>query len=180
MSEGHFEAKKHAYRQTQDGIVISFVMHPNDVAAALATAPLGTRYMVAFVEMGDDGKPVSVAQERKSLGKPRDAGSTPAGDAKPKRAWEQLTAAEQSGIRCNEQPFCDFLRTQFPVRWGKAYHGDAVYSSEIAAVVVREYCGVASRSKLDKEPAALERWRDLEARYQAWTLEQRYPEQVRG
>ena len=26
-----FEAKKHAYRQTQDGVVVSFVVDPQDV-----------------------------------------------------------------------------------------------------------------------------------------------------
>ena len=27
----HFEAKKYAYRQTKDGMVVSFVIHPDDV-----------------------------------------------------------------------------------------------------------------------------------------------------
>lgn len=61
------EVKKHAYRQTQDGIVISFVMHPNDVSPELATAPLGTRYMAALVEIGDDEQPVIKPKEKFSL-----------------------------------------------------------------------------------------------------------------
>lgn len=48
------ECKKHAYRQTQDGIVISFVLHPDDVSADLASAPLGTRYMAVLVELNDN------------------------------------------------------------------------------------------------------------------------------
>lgn len=48
------ECKKHAYRQTQDGIVISFVCHPDDVPSALATAPLGQRYMMGLGELMDD------------------------------------------------------------------------------------------------------------------------------
>lgn len=54
-----FEAKKHSYRQTQDGIVIAFTVHPNDVSAALAMAPLGTRFMVAAAEITDSEEPAS-------------------------------------------------------------------------------------------------------------------------
>jgi len=57
MDAEHCEAKKHAYRQTQDGVVVSFVLHPNEVPEGLATAALGTRYMLAVVEIGDDEQP---------------------------------------------------------------------------------------------------------------------------
>lgn len=87
----HFEAKKHAYRQTQDGIVISFVVHPNDVAAALATAPLGTRYMVAFAQIGDDEQPAEQKEER------------------PKKPFHELSRAQQSGILRNDARFIAWL-----------------------------------------------------------------------
>ncbi len=50
------ECKKHAYRQTQDGVVISFVVHPNDVTPDLASAPLGTRYTMLLLELTDNEK----------------------------------------------------------------------------------------------------------------------------
>lgn len=53
----HVEAKKHGYRQTQDGVVVSFVLHPQEIPDALATAALGTRYMLAMVEIGDNDEP---------------------------------------------------------------------------------------------------------------------------
>jgi uncharacterized OB-fold protein len=53
----HCEAKKHSYRQTQDGVVLSFVLHPQDVPSSLATAALGTRYILALVELNDDETP---------------------------------------------------------------------------------------------------------------------------
>ena len=62
------ECKKHAYRQTQDGLVISFVVHPNDITPELASAPLGTRYAAVLLELTDDEmvrtppKPKSLAQ----------------------------------------------------------------------------------------------------------------------
>ena len=55
----HCEAKKHAYRQTQDGVVVSFVLHPHEVPDGLATAPLGSRYVLALVQIGDDEQPVN-------------------------------------------------------------------------------------------------------------------------
>jgi uncharacterized OB-fold protein len=57
LNATHCEAKKHAYRQTQDGVVVSFVLHPQDMPEGLATAPLGTRYVLAFVELNDDETP---------------------------------------------------------------------------------------------------------------------------
>lgn len=50
----HCEAKKYAYRQTKDGVVLSFVLHPNEVPPNVATAAIGTRYVLALVELNDD------------------------------------------------------------------------------------------------------------------------------
>lgn len=63
----HCEALKVAYRQTKDGLVVSFVIHPNDMPDALAVAPLGTRYMLVVSQIGDDEQPVppAGAQDRK-------------------------------------------------------------------------------------------------------------------
>jgi len=58
VSSVHCEARKIAYRQSKDGLVISFVIHPNDMPDALAVAPLGQRYMLALAAIGDDEKPV--------------------------------------------------------------------------------------------------------------------------
>jgi hypothetical protein len=52
------EARKAAYRQTAQGLVVSFVVHPSDMPEALAVAPLGTRYYIALAEIGDDEEPV--------------------------------------------------------------------------------------------------------------------------
>ncbi len=48
-----FEAKKYAYRQTKDGMVLSFVLHPDDVPKEMATAPIGQRYMLACAQIDD-------------------------------------------------------------------------------------------------------------------------------
>jgi len=55
----HCEMKKVAYRQTKDGIVISFVLHPQEVPSELSTSHIGARYIAALVEIGDDEMPIN-------------------------------------------------------------------------------------------------------------------------
>jgi hypothetical protein len=57
MAEHSFtkcEAVKTAYRQTKEGMVISFAIHPSDLPPELALAPVGTRVLLAVAEIGDD------------------------------------------------------------------------------------------------------------------------------
>lgn len=156
------EAKKHAYRQTQDGIVISFVLHPNDVTSALATAPLGTRYACAFVEIGDDELPVDREEVVPDTKRERHAlpaqDKNRAGDGK--RSWHELSPAQQAGIRCSEASFQAFLREE----------GDATCdNADRAATYVRFVCGVDSRSDLNAAGSVARlKWRDMEAKFQAW------------
>lgn len=56
----HCEVKLHALRRTQDGTVVSFLVHPNDTPQCLALDPLGTRYMLAVAQIGDDERPATV------------------------------------------------------------------------------------------------------------------------
>lgn len=51
------EAVKCALRQSKDGVVVSFVLHPNDDASHLLSMPIGQRVMLAvqpFTESGAD------------------------------------------------------------------------------------------------------------------------------
>ena len=93
------EVKKHAYRQTQDGIVLSLVLHPNDVPSALAIAPLGTRYAMALVEITDE-KPLDQSEEK----------------------TEGEKAVQQAGILCREVRFVTWLMGS---RWADP-HGTAI------------------------------------------------------
>lgn len=116
------EVKKHSYRQTKDGIVISFVMHPNDVSPELAASALGTRYMAALVEISDDEQPVE----------------------KPKRSWHELSVGEQAGIRCGERSFWNFIGDLGSVTtWPN--------SPDEAAEILRKYFEVSSRKDIPRE-----------------------------
>ena len=70
MTAAHCEAKLHGFRKTQDGIVVSFVLHPQDWPQQLALDPLGTRYMLAVAQIGDDEQQVSAATPLVAATKP--------------------------------------------------------------------------------------------------------------
>jgi hypothetical protein len=86
----HCEMVKYAYRQTKDGVVVSFVVHPNDVPAELSSSHIGSRYMVALVELGDDETPKKPS----------------------KKDWREMTPASQAAIRCGDVKFRNFLRSE--------------------------------------------------------------------
>jgi hypothetical protein len=179
MSAGNFEAKKWGYRQTQEGIVISFLCHPNDVSPEIACAPLGTHYMVAFAKIGDDGQPEIITpkpkerdrtEERKQnaaqLEEIRRATASQAEETKRhKRAWDQLMPTEQAGIRCQEPEFVEFLAN-------KLHFLAAAYDD--AADFVRTYCEVDSRSELNTNSKAGAKWKALDAQFLEWQTTARY------
>jgi len=88
----------------------------------------------------------------------------PLADArKHRRTWDQLTPAQQAGIRCNEEAFIRFLT--FTLKRG----------IDDPAMAVRDYCGVESRAHIVSGTKAEQRWNLLESSYQAWL---HAPEQI--
>jgi hypothetical protein len=159
ISASNCEAKLHGFRRTADGVVVSFVLHPQEVPQALALDPLGTRYMLAFAQIGDDEHPVSPAgthqpqQERvfdepDGSTVPNQKPSTPAGGVKSKEERAVIRAA----ILCSEPRFRIWMA------------GEDISTNE-AAAMLREACGVASRGDIAKDPAALDKFLKLETDY---------------
>src|SRR4051794_3311196 len=74
---------------------------------------------------------------------------------KEKQKWDDVRLSMQAGKRCGEKAFQEFL-------------GVTRGSADLAAEEVRSICGVDSRSGLNDNPQAAEKWRDLERSYQAW------------
>ncbi len=161
----HCEAKKHSYRQVQDGVVVSFVLHPQEVPEGLAIAALGTRYMLALVEIGDDERP----KEQPSDGKPKPAEA----NGSKSKTWHELKASQQSGILCNDPAFHKFLNEG--VRIGRPGQQRAwskpVNNTDDAAEAVRNLCAVNSRADLDKNGTTGERWNEIARLYRAWMQE---------
>lgn len=156
------EAKKHAYRQTQDGVVVSFVLHPQEVPAALTLAPLGTRYVLALVEIGDNEEPkggnTTVAQPAPVPDKPPGRAKVP---------FDQMSPAQQAGILCDDQSFQKFLRETERDAW-RISGGDA-------PSIVRHLCNVDSRKHIVPGTQAAASWAAVVGEYRLW---QRHPELV--
>jgi hypothetical protein len=162
----HCEAKKHAYRQTQDGVVVSFVLHPQEVPEGLATAPLGARYVLALVELNDDETPKEVMpsandRTRTTDARPSPSRGTPEGA---KRDWRDFQPAQQAGIRAGQPLFRAFLKEQ---------QGYDCPTKDEAAYAIRDICGVESRAEIGPNHKALVIWHALDTKFQAWSAKER-------
>jgi hypothetical protein len=63
------EAKKDSLRQTQDGLwKVTFTVKSEDMHTAILNAPMGTRYMLAAVEIGDNEEPVKQPEKQLTAG----------------------------------------------------------------------------------------------------------------
>ncbi len=145
VPSSHCEAKKHAYRQTQDGIVVSFVLHPDEVPADLALAALGTRYMLALARIGDDEEP----QEPE---KPK----------RPGTRFADMPRSQQAGIRCKDAAFQQWARSL----------GWVCNDEKTTRAFVLNQCAVSARRELDydiSDNISAQRWDDLLMKFRADT-----------
>lgn len=116
------EAVKYAARQNRDGVVISLLIHPNDVPRELFSAPIGSRYFVALVEIGDDEQPVM--PEARAAGK---------------------RIAMSAGMLCRSPQFQEWVSA----RTGQSFNpSDAKGMEHMAAEYIRTRCGISSRAQL--------------------------------
>jgi len=147
----HCEVRKVAYRQSKDGLVVSFVVHPADMPDALATAPLGQRYMLALAAIGDDEQPILVQTtapqpDRSVAGKERYLLSD-----------ERERAVARAGLYPKDPAFR---------RWAASdYDGIAMLDGDMAADFIRERCDVTSRRELLTNDRAYEAFLALETEY---------------
>jgi hypothetical protein len=146
------EARKVAYRQTKDGLVVSFVVHPNDMPDELATAPLGTRYMLALAEIGDDEEPVEVTLST----------TRPNGQAARYRAAPVM---EQALIRAAALPRDARFRAW--VGYARSGSAEAPEATERGAIeYIRETCCAGgSRALIAEDGVAFEKFLQLEQDY---------------
>ena len=126
-----FEAKKYAYRQTKDGMVLSFVLHPDDVPKEMATAPIGQRYIVACAQIDDYENPV-----------------------KPRATTEIEKALAKANLICRDESYIQWVRMNY-YQWHVVDENQS--DENYAAEVIRFICGIESRSELKTNPEARER-----------------------
>ncbi len=139
MNAGKFEARKHAIRQTQDGWVVSFVVHPSDVSAELAVAPLGTRYMIAFAQIGDDEQPVETPA------KPRDITKSEQGKARYAAANDMEKALVRAALLPKDTRFLAWLSGRYQI---------PSLDEQEAAECIRDLCCAGQSRKLIAEDSA--------------------------
>lgn len=154
----------YAYRKNKDGVVVSFVVHPEDMPDALATARIGSRWVGALVHVGDNELPVQQPAKEKT----READLTPAtprrldkpaGAKRDKMDWRDVQPAAQAGIRCAEPTFCAFLNETRNYR---------ITGADEAAQAVRDICGVRSRVEFGTDHRKRVLWHQLDEEYLAW------------
>lgn len=146
----HCEAVKLSYRQTKDGLVVSFAIHPNDMPDDLATAALGTRYMLALAKIGDDETPVAGSQPTKS-DKPGDLGQAPPA-AKERQRWDEMIPSKRAAILCNDPIFQEWIAIRNGNRYEPAENEDVRKND--AASYLRLECGIHSRAELNREDSS--------------------------
>ena len=144
----HCEMKKCALRQSKDGIIVSFVLHPHEVPKALQTADIGSRWMVALVELNDDE--TAIQQPAKEHPEPAAPG---------KGSWRDLQPAAQAGIRSHDPVFMAFMEER---------SGRTISDESSATNAIRQFCGVMSRSQLATNHKARILWHQLDEQFQAW------------
>ncbi len=153
------EARKVAYRQTKDGLVVAFVIHPNDMPDALAIAPLGQRYMLALAAIGDDEKPIPA----KTTPEPvltTDSAEYKAAMAslRGKERYKESTPMQQALIRAARLPKDDRFRAWLASEWSVS----SVTEDSAIAYIQRECCEGESRSTIATDEACYERFLMLE------------------
>lgn len=133
------EAKKDGLSQLQSGEwVLKLKLHAADIPTPLLTANMGTRYMLAVVEIGDNEEPV---QQEKPKGK---------------------SYAQQAAMCCGEPGFHVFCHDT--LNWEIS----PVQNEERIAEQLRAHCGVISRADLIEGTEAGTKWRKLWLDYQNW------------
>jgi hypothetical protein len=121
--------------------------------------------IVSMFGFPQPGAEIAVAVAR--LDPEKASPSPPEAPAKPKKRFSEYSLAEQAGMRCQDAAFQSWLY----VRYREQCDGAGLTmesASEIAASVVRWYCGVDSRRDLDNFTAAGGVWEGFNAEFEQW------------
>lgn len=160
MSEPfHCEAKLHGFRRTQEGVVVSFVLHPHEVPQALALDPLGTRYILAFAGISDDETPVGAAEQARQDDppQPKDLTRSLAARQRYRESDEMEKARQRAVLLCKDARFQDWIEANDRHVFGA--------DENLATAWLRQACGVRSRSEIATNEAAYRAFLAIETSY---------------
>lgn len=164
----NFEGKKDGlYQKKGDDWVVRFTLQASELCDALREAPLGTRYQLALVEIGDDELPID-----RNDTQPRPDNTVSASSSVPagaKRKFEDMLPAQQAGMLCADEAFQRFLQENYRNTWRDTSLADDPHDVR-AARAVRAICGVNSRKNITEDNVI---WYGLVHNFRLW---QRHPE----
>ena len=131
------EAKKHAYRQTREGTIVSFLIHPDDVpkllTQELSVSAIGARYMLGIVRLEDESD-YPVRPEEVTIGE---------------------RAFKRSALICRDPIYQRWTRLNAE-KWATQYDVDETIDNpeQYASEVIRNICGILSRKELRENKEA--------------------------
>lgn len=140
----HFEAKKYALRQAKDGVIVSFVLHPDDVVPELLSAPIGEHYVVALA-------PYEKAAEQAEQ-QPEAPAPSPE-KVKERKPFHTLPRSQQAAILIQDERFR---------RWWDG--GDDPLPDAVDAAI-KARLGIISKRNLDQPGPTAFAWDELVAQY---------------
>jgi hypothetical protein len=143
------EVKLHALRRSKEGVVVSLVLHPQAIPEQILTAELGTRFMLAWVQIGDDEQPIE----------PQKVTQFPDRSRQARDRYHQSDAMEQARVRAvmlAKDP--RFLGWAFPMNTDS-------HTEKDVAEFIREACGIETRRMIATDDEAFRKFLALETEY---------------
>jgi len=170
MTAIHCDAIKIAYRQSKDGFVVSFAIHPQDMPAVLANADIGSQWRLVLSELDEHGNAQSLSRSgpasRQGQGESLPPDNTHSdqphneGGGTKRKSWHEMTPAQQAGILCDDPAFRKFLGETYPEQDGFTATG-----------IIYNICGIKSRTEIIPGSKANNIWREITSDYRMWQLE---------
>lgn len=166
------DAIKIAYRQSRDGFVISFAIHPQDIPAELANAAIGSQWALQLVELDDDGNAPDPSRQKdgraedhggssQAIAANRQAEPKATIGSAPRRSFTSLPLAQQAALLCQDPVFRSFIVEELDV---------PCENEEQAADAIRVRCGVTSRADIAADRQATVQFTADRDRFMAWKL----------
>tara|TARA_R110001606_G_scaffold36449_2_gene104347 strand:+ start:1043 stop:1540 length:498 start_codon:yes stop_codon:yes gene_type:complete len=140
------EVKKHAYRQTREGTIVSFLIQPDDVAELLgqelSVSEIGARYMLGIVRL-DEETDYPVIPEEVTIGE---------------------RAMRRAVMLCKDPSYQSWVRLNIHSKWANvgmtSEEVDSLDDYELATHVMRSVCEIISRKDFKTDKIAQSKFRD--------------------
>ena len=163
-----FEARKLRYSQSKDGMVVSFLIQPHDCPASLATADLGTIYIIRAQQTESGAwieEQASASERPPTVHAAQQRLEETAAPSKPHRDWSSLPLSERCALRCKDGLFWKYIGVE--------------NEAEAVKYVKSVYLKIESRKQLDTEIAPASQWGRLDNNFQSWVTEREHGALIR-